>query len=150
MQVGENITLSSLEKLSWYQIIEKRQEDKIIKQYIRSLRIKTPGFETVVNTLSGGNQQKVVIAKWLATNPKVLLLDEPTRGVDVAAKVEIYQLMNKLTKEGVAVVMISSDLPEVLSMSDRILVMHEGQIAKEFIRSQATQEKIMFYATGGR
>ncbi len=150
MQVGENITLSSLEKLSWYQIIKKRQENKTIKQYIQSLRIKTPAFEAVVNTLSGGNQQKVVIAKWLATNPKVLLLDEPTRGVDVAAKVEIYQLMNELTKEGVAVVMISSDLPEVLSMSDRILVMHEGQIAKEFIGSQATQEKIMFYATGGR
>lgn len=150
MQVGENITLSCLEKLSWYQIIKRRRENELIKGYVDTLRIKTHSAETLVNTLSGGNQQKVVIAKWLATKPKVLLLDEPTRGVDVAAKVEIYQLMNKLVSEGIGIVMVSSDLPEVVSMSDRILVMHEGRMVKELQRSEATQEKIMFYATGGR
>ncbi len=150
MQVGENITLSCLEKLCWYQAVKKRQENELVKRYIDILRIKTHSAETLVNTLSGGNQQKVVIAKWLATKPKVLLLDEPTRGVDVAAKVEIYQLMNKLVSEGIGIVMVSSDLPEVVSMSDRILVMHEGRMVKELQRSEATQEKIMFYATGGR
>lgn len=150
MQVGENITLSCLEKLSWHQVIKRRHENELIRGYIDALRIKTHSAETAVNTLSGGNQQKVVIAKWLATNPKVLLLDEPTRGVDVAAKVEIYQLMNKLVSEGIGIVMVSSDLPEVLSMSDRILVMHEGRMVKELQKSEATQEKIMFYATGGR
>lgn len=150
MQVGENITLSCLEKLSWYQIIKRRRENELISGYVDTLRIKTHSAETQVSTLSGGNQQKVVIAKWLATKPKVLLLDEPTRGVDVAAKVEIYQLMNKLVSEGIGIVMVSSDLPEVVSMSDRILVMHEGRMVKELQKGEATQEKIMFYATGGR
>ena len=149
MGVGENVTLSSLEKLSWYQIIRKQQEHEVIEKYTQSLKIKTPSSETTVGTLSGGNQQKVVIAKWLATDPKILLLDEPTRGVDVGAKVEIYQIINGLTKKGVAVVMVSSDLPEILGMSDRILVMHEGRMVKEFLEGESTQEKIMFYATGG-
>jgi ABC-type sugar transport system ATPase subunit len=150
MQVGENITLSCLERVSWRQIIKRKRENEVISRYIDTLKIKTHSPETIVNTLSGGNQQKVVIAKWLAINPKVLLLDEPTRGVDVAAKVEIYQLMNKLAGEGIGIVMVSSDLPEVVSMSDRILVMHEGRMVKELQRNEATQEKIMFYATGGR
>ena len=119
-------------------------------KYIGALRIKTRSTETIVNTLSGGNQQKVVIAKWLATGPKVLLLDEPTRGVDVAAKAEIYQLMNDLAGDGIGIVMVSSDLPEVVSMSDRILIMHEGRMVKELQKNEATQEKIMFYATGGK
>ena len=150
MQVGENITLSCLEKLSWHQIIIRRRENELINKYIGALRVKTHSAETAVNTLSGGNQQKVVIAKWLATNPKVLLLDEPTRGVDVAAKAEIYQLMTNLAGEGIGIVMVSSDLPEVVSMSDRILIMHEGRMAKELQKNEATQEKIMFYATGGK
>ncbi len=150
MQVGENITLSCLEKLSWYQIIERRRENELVSRYVDTLRIKTHSPETIVSTLSGGNQQKVVIAKWLATDPKVLLLDEPTRGVDVAAKVEIYQLMNKLAGEGIGIVMVSSDLPEVVSMSDRILVMHEGRMVKELQKNEATQENVMFYATGGK
>lgn len=149
MQVSENITLSCLERLSWYQIIDRSREDELVRGYIDALRIKTRSPETIISTLSGGNQQKAVIAKWLATCPKVLLLDEPTRGVDVAAKVEIYQLMNKLTAEGIGIIMVSSDLPEVLGMSDRILVMHEGRMAKELRKEEATQEKIMFYATGG-
>ena len=150
MQVGENITLSCLEKLSWYQVIKRRRENELANKYIGALRIKTRSTETIVNTLSGGNQQKVVIAKWLATGPKVLLLDEPTRGVDVAAKAEIYQLMNDLAGEGIGIVMVSSDLPEVVSMSDRILIMHEGRMVKELQKNEATQEKIMFYATGGK
>ncbi len=149
MGVGENVTLASLEKLSWYQIVRKQQEHEVIEKYTQSLKIKTPSSEVTVGTLSGGNQQKVVIAKWLATDPKVLLLDEPTRGVDVGAKVEIYQIINGLTKKGVAVVMVSSDLPEILGMSDRILVMHEGRMVKEFSEGESTQEKVMFYATGG-
>ena len=150
MQVGENITLSCLEKLSWHQIIIRSRESELINKYMGALRVKARSAETVVNTLSGGNQQKVVIAKWLATDPKVLLLDEPTRGVDVGAKVEIYQLMNKLAGEGIGIVMVSSDLPEVVSMSDRILIMHEGRMVKELQKNEATQEKIMFYATGGK
>jgi ribose transport system ATP-binding protein len=102
----------------------------------------------VVNTLSGGNQQKGVISKWLANSPKILILDEPTRGVDVGARYEIYQIMNALVEKGVCIIMISSDLPEVLGMSDRILVMHEGVITGEFMKGEATQEKIMACATG--
>ena len=150
MEVGENITLSCLEKLSWHQIIIRRREGELVNKYMSALRVKARSSETVVNTLSGGNQQKVVIAKWLATDPKVLLLDEPTRGVDVAAKAEIYQLMTNLAGEGIGIVMVSSDLPEVVSMSDRILIMHEGSMVKELQKNEATQEKIMFYATGGK
>ena len=150
MSVGENLSLSCLEDISWYQLINKQKEAELIERYTQSLKIKTAGPEVMVNNLSGGNQQKVVIAKWLASSPAVLLLDEPTRGVDVAAKVEIYQLMNKLAKEGVAIAMVSSDLPEVLSMSDRLLVMHEGRVIKELDKEEATQEKVMFYATGGK
>lgn len=149
MSVGANLTLANLDRLSRFQIIEKWREALTIANYISELKIKTYSADISVSYLSGGNQQKVVIGKWLATNPKVLLLDEPTRGVDVGAKVEIYQLMNDLSKRGVAIVMVSSDMPEVLSLSDRILVMHRGRVSKELPRSQATQELIMHYATGG-
>ena len=100
--------------------------------------------------MSGGNQQKVLIAKWLATNPKVLILDEPTRGVDVGAKAEIYSMMNDLVKEGVSIIMVSSDLPEVVNMSDRVAVMANGKLQKLLNRDELSQEKIMFYATGGK
>jgi len=102
----------------------------------------------LVNSLSGGNQQKVVMAKWIETEPKVLLLDEPTRGVDVGAKHEIYELMNKWTSEGIAIVLITSEMPELLAMSDRIIVMHRGRITAEFSRQEATQEKILNAAMG--
>jgi ABC-type sugar transport system ATPase subunit len=102
-----------------------------------------------VGNLSGGNQQKVVLAKWLLTQPKVLFLDEPTRGIDVGAKVEIYNIMNDLVDQGVCVVMISSELPEVLGMSDRIVVIHEGRLTGSFKRDEATEEKVIYYATGG-
>ena len=104
----------------------------------------------IVQNLSGGNQQKVVLAKWLCTQSKFLIFDEPTRGIDVGAKAEIYNLMNTLAGQGVAILMISSDLPEILGMSDRILVMHEGRIAGELMKTEATQEKIMYLATGGQ
>ena len=111
--------------------------------------IKTPSVEQAVQNLSGGNQQKVVLAKWLFTESNVLIFDEPTRGIDVGAKTEIYQLMNRLAASGVAIIMISSELLEVIGMSDRILVMHEGEIAGELSREEATQERIMHLATGG-
>src|SRR5687768_2654547 len=115
----------------------------------RSLRVKTPSLETPVMTLSGGNQQKVVIAKWLLAALKVLILDEPTRGVDVGAKAEIYHLMNDLVRQGVAIIMISSELPEVLGMADRILVMREGEKAAELSRAEATEEVVMRHAILG-
>lgn len=150
MSVKENSSLPSLKSLSSRLTgIDQQAEEQLAQGYIKELRIKTPSANANVNNLSGGNQQKVVIGKWLATKPKVLILDEPTRGIDVGAKVEIYQLINQLTAEGVAVLMISSELPEVLGMSDRILVMREGRIAGELSRSEATQETIMQYATGG-
>ena len=110
------------------------------------LRVKTPSYNKIVNQLSGGNQQKVIIAKWLLMNPKVLILDEPTRGIDVGAKSEIYQIMNDLTEQGVSIIMVSSDMEEMIGMSDRILVMCEGQISGELQKEEFTQEKILEYA----
>jgi ribose transport system ATP-binding protein len=116
---------------------------------IKRLHVKTSSTETIIGNLSGGNQQKVVIAKWIGTSPKVLIMDEPTRGIDVGAKREIYELMNELTERGIAIIMVSSELPEIIGMSDRILVVHEGKIAGELLKQEATQEKIMALATGG-
>jgi len=113
------------------------------------LKIKTPSLEQKVINLSGGNQQKVIIAKWLCCESRLLIFDEPTRGIDVGAKVEVYDLMSQLSAKGVAIIMISSELPEILAMSDRILVMHEGRITGELSAEDASQEKIMSYATGG-
>ncbi len=115
---------------------------------MKSLRIKANSTMTVAGTLSGGNQQKVVLGKWLLTNPKILFLDEPTRGIDVGAKQEIYAEINRLAKEGMAIVLVSSELPEVLGLSDRVIVLHEGRITGEFTRSDATPEKVMAAATG--
>ncbi|MBE7559407.1 sugar ABC transporter ATP-binding protein [bacterium] len=150
LSVMKNLTLASLAHCSTAGVISSATEAASARAHIQSLGIKTSGMDVLVNTLSGGNQQKVVVGKWLATNPRVLILDEPTRGVDVGAKVEIYNIINRLVSEGVAVVMISSELPEVLGMSDRILVMHEGRLVKEFSRDEATQENVMHAATGGR
>ena len=146
MAVRENITMSSLEKLSNYGFIKSSSEKDVSVDFIEKLSIKTPHQEQKVLNLSGGNQQKVVIAKWLAISPKILILDEPTKGVDVGAKKEIHHLMSKLTQEGVAIIMISSELPEILGMSDRIVVMHKGVIKGEFLRGEATQEKILSLA----
>ncbi len=149
MDIQNNVTLPSLRRISSYGMINQNEEIHSGNQYLKQLRIKAPSVETVVGTLSGGNQQKVVIGKWLMTKPKVLILDEPTRGIDVGAKLEIYNIMNELVKEGVAIIMISSELPEVLGMSHRILVMSEGRFTGEFQAEEATQEKIMRAATGG-
>ena len=118
------------------------------QRWVDDLRIKTPSLAQLVGLLSGGNQQKVVLGKWLATGAQILILDEPTRGIDVGARMEIYELMNRLTEAGVGILMISSDLPEVLGMSDRVLVMREGRVAAELPAGQATQERVLGFALG--
>jgi D-xylose transport system ATP-binding protein len=148
MDIKQNSTLASLRRISSLGVINKNEEIKVSDRYVKELRTKTPSLEQRVGNLSGGNQQKVVLAKWLLTQPKVLFLDEPTRGIDVGAKVEIYNIMNDLVDQGVCVVMVSSELPEVLGMSDRILVIHEGRLTGALSREEATQEKVMRYATG--
>ena len=149
MAVQRNLTLANLPKLCKNGVINFNEEILASETSVQQLKIKTPSLETKVNNLSGGNQQKVVVGKWLMTNPKVLIMDEPTRGIDVGAKYEIYNLMNQLKQQGVAIIMVSSELPEVLGMSDRILVIHEGVINGEFMHYEADQEKIMYAATGG-
>lgn len=149
MPVRSNNTLTNLQAVSTAGFIQMRQERGVAEKYREELSIKTPTIEQTVRNLSGGNQQKVVLAKWLFAGVKVLILDEPTRGIDVRAKSEIYELMNELAARGVGILMISSELPEILGMSDRILVMHEGRIVGELSREEATQEKIMHLATGG-
>ncbi len=147
--VMQNMMISSLETIcNRWGIINPAKERNLAQDYVKQLGVKTPGLDVGIETLSGGNQQKVIIAKWLNTKPRVLILDEPTRGIDVGAKVEIYNLLNKLVEEGVTVIIISSELPEVMGMSDRILVMCEGEIVAELTRIQATKEMIMEYATG--
>lgn len=148
--VRDNMALPNLTSFSKKGFIDDKTENEFVDLLIKRLRIKTQSGETNAKDLSGGNQQKVVIAKWIGIGPKVLILDEPTRGVDVGAKREIYQLMNELTDRGVAIIMVSSELPEVIGMSDRILVVHEGKINGELTKSEATQEKIMTFATGGQ
>jgi D-xylose transport system ATP-binding protein len=147
--VAENTTLASLGKISNNGILSKDKEVHETTEFVVSLGIKTPNVDTVVNTLSGGNQQKVLLARCLMTKPKILFLDEPTRGIDVGAKFDIYTLMNQLAADGTAIIMVSSELPEVLGMSDRTIVMHEGRITGEFSRSEATSEKIMMKASKG-
>ena len=116
--------------------------------YVQRLAIKTPHLRQKAMFLSGGNQQKVVLAKWLASQPKVLIMDEPTRGIDVGAKAEVHALMSSLAQSGIGIIMISSELPEIMAMSDRIVVMHEGRVASILERREATQELIMAYASG--
>jgi ribose transport system ATP-binding protein len=148
MSVKENVTLSMLRRLCRGGLLDLRREKKTAQQSASSLRIATPNLERWVMYLSGGNQQKVVIAKWLGTEADIFLFDEPTRGIDVGAKVEVYQLMGELVRRGAAIVMISSELPEILGMSDRIIVMRQGRIAGEFTRQEATEEKILHCALG--
>ena len=148
MAVRENVTLAHLDILSTLGFVNRKQEREVAQEYREKLRIRTPTVEQEARNLSGGNQQKVVLAKWLFTKSQVMIFDEPTRGIDVGAKTEIYELMNELAAAGVAMIMISSELPELLGMSDRVLVMHEGRIAGELSREEATQERVMFLATG--
>ena len=147
--IVDNMTLAGLKRVSGGFLTDRTKETKAAQGSMKSLRIKANSPLTVSGTLSGGNQQKVVLGKWLLTNPKVLFLDEPTRGIDVGAKQEIYAEINKLAKEGLAIVLVSSELPEVLGLSDRVMVLHEGKMTGEFTRSEATPEKVMPAATGG-
>lgn len=150
--VSYNMTLATLKVFTGLLgKVDTRREAQTVSDYVQRLRIKTPSISQTVENLSGGNQQKVLVGKWLMTQPKIMILDEPTRGIDVGAKVEIYNLINELKKNGIAIIMISSELPEILGISDRILVMHEGRITGCLEDNEATQEKIMRYAisTGG-
>ncbi|MCR8744894.1 ribose ABC transporter ATP-binding protein RbsA [Romboutsia lituseburensis] len=143
LSVKENMTISSLDRISSLFKINKKQEDERVKSYIERIRIKTPSQDQLIRNLSGGNQQKIAIAKALMTHPDVLILDEPTRGVDVGAKKEIYDLINEFKSQGKAVIMISSEMPEILGLSDRILVLSHGMITGEFDIKDATQEAIL-------
>lgn len=147
--IEENISLTNLKKVSSAGVVKKEKERKLVDKYIKQLRIRSSSSKQTVKSLSGGNQQKVVIGKWLGTNPEILILDEPTRGVDIGAKKEIYQIINELAESGVAILMISSELPEIIGMSDRVIVIHEGNLTGEVKKSEMTQELIMHYATGG-
>ena len=143
MTVAASISLASLEQTERFGFLSTRLETRLAQDYVERLGIKTPSIQQVVENLSGGNQQKVIISKWLATNPKILLLDEPTRGIDVNAKNEIYRLISELTQSGLAIVMVSSELPEIMAIADRIIVLSEGKQTAEFSRLQVTEELIM-------
>ena len=150
MPVGQNMTLATLDKIGPSTHMSLNREKAIVNEYIDKLNIKTPSPQQLARNLSGGNQQKVVLAKWLLSDAKVIIFDEPTRGIDVGAKIEVYNIINDLVRAGVAVIMISSELPEILGMSDRVAVMHQGEITGTFDNDGTlTQEKILYYATGG-
>ncbi|HWS89517.1 MAG TPA: sugar ABC transporter ATP-binding protein [Pyrinomonadaceae bacterium] len=148
LSVKDNLCLPSVDKFTSFGLVDSKRERRAAERYVKELRIRTPGLDQKVVYLSGGNQQKVVLSKWLCSEAEVFIFDEPTRGVDVGAKAEIYQLMNRLAASGVAIIMISSELPEILGMSDRILVMRGGRVACEFEAAEATQEKILECALG--
>ena len=145
--IYENMLLPSTFRNSRHGILNKKKEYKMAEDYYKKLKIKSPSMDTITNHLSGGNQQKVIIAKWLLMNPVLLILDEPTRGVDVSTKAEIYRLMRELNRQGVAIIMVSSDMEELLGVSDRIVVMCQGRITGELKRNEFEQKKIMEYAT---
>ncbi len=147
--IAENIEIANLKSVSKHGVLLKKKQEELVQQGIDEFKIKCFGPWHECNNLSGGNQQKVVLAKWIATNPKILILDEPTRGVDIGAKKEIYNVINKMAAQGVAVIMVSSELPEVLGMSDRIMVVREGEVRGILDGKDADQEKIMTLATGG-
>jgi D-xylose transport system ATP-binding protein len=144
----DNMTLAGLKRISGRFVTHRSRETVAARTTMQSLKVKANSPVTIAGTLSGGNQQKVVLGKWLLTNPKILFLDEPTRGIDVGAKQEIYAEINRLAREGLAIVMVSSELPEVLGLSDRVLVLHEGKLTGEFTRREASPERVMAAATG--
>jgi len=148
LAVDDNMVIANIDSYSKGGLINNKSVEHDCWRMVELLSIKTPGLRQIVNNLSGGNQQKVLIARWLLIDADILILDEPTRGIDVGAKSEIHKLMSTLAKEGKAIIMISSELPEILGMSDRIVVMHEGRKTGELSREEATQEKIIKLATG--
>jgi ribose transport system ATP-binding protein len=143
LSVAHNTTLSCLARIERFGLLQPKRERELVGNYVSRLRVKTPSIEQRIVNLSGGNQQKVVLAKWLATEPKVLLLDEPTRGIDINAKKEIYALIDELAQSGLGVVMVSSELPEILGIADRIIVLCEGRKTAEFSRAEATEENVV-------
>ncbi len=146
--IAQNVTLPILPRLFPRFLIRASTEREVAHAYTEQFRVRMTGVDQLVGALSGGNQQKVVLAKWLAAKPKVLILDEPTRGIDIGAKVEVHRIISELAASGLGIILISSDLPEVLGMSDRIVVLHEGRVTAEIPRDRATQERVMFAATG--
>ena len=147
--VAFNLTLSSLRFYMNGIAISERKRGEVIDHYSQRLRIKAASPEIEAGSLSGGNQQKVILGKWLATKPDVLILDEPTRGVDVNAKFEIYTVINELAKEGIAIIMVSSELPEIINMCDNVCVVRAGRLVKKLSKDELSQEEIMKYAAGG-
>jgi ribose transport system ATP-binding protein len=148
MSIRENVSLPSLGNFSRFGLINRKHERQMAEQQVDSLQIKAPTVETLVLNLSGGNQQKVILGKWLAMTPRVMIMDEPTRGIDVGAKAEIYRLMRALAARGSVILMISSDMEEVLNVSDRIAVMHEGEISGVLDRADCNEENVMQLAIG--
>jgi rhamnose transport system ATP-binding protein len=148
LSIERNVTLPRARKLSRLGLLLGAAERAEARTWTRRLQTRLGHLSDAVGTLSGGNQQKVVLAKWLATGPKLLILDEPTRGIDVGTKAEVHRLMSALAADGLAVVMVSSDLPEVLGMADRIVVLREGRVAAELTRAEATEETVMYAAMG--
>jgi rhamnose transport system ATP-binding protein len=146
--IAQNVTLPILPRIFPRFLIRAATERKVARDYTEQFNVRMTGVDQLVGALSGGNQQKVVLAKWLASKPRVLILDEPTRGIDIGAKVEVHRIISELAASGLGIILISSDLPEVLAMSDRILVLHEGRITAEIPRDRATEERVMFAATG--
>jgi rhamnose transport system ATP-binding protein len=146
--IAANITLPIVQQFSRLGFVNRQHERATALDYSQRLQVRSAGIDQLVNSLSGGNQQKVVLAKWLVTRPSILILDEPTRGIDIGAKAEVHRIVSDLASQGLAIILISSDLPEVLAMADRVLVMHEGQLAKIFDRADTDQEKVMYAATG--
>jgi ABC-type sugar transport system ATPase subunit len=144
--VKDNLTVTQIDELGKGIIIDSKKEKEYCDKWINKLGIKTPSSSVIINSLSGGNQQKVVIAKWLLINPKVLIMNDPTRGIDVGAKVEIYRVMEELCKEGIAIIMVSAELPEVMGITDRMLVFTDGSIVGEFERSEYDQNEILHLA----
>ena len=145
--MGENITLCTLDQSCSAGLIRRRHEDAQARGIVERLNVKTAGIAAPIMSLSGGNQQKVVIGRWLLTRPGVLLLDDPTRGIDVGAKAELYRLMDRLCREGLGIIVTSSELPELLTLCDRILVLCEGRQTGHFLRAEATEQRIMEAAT---
>jgi rhamnose transport system ATP-binding protein len=149
MSIATNITLPTLRRyLSTFGLVRRVEEQQTAEEYRARLMIRTPSVDLEVGKLSGGNQQKVMLSKWLNAQPRLLILDEPTRGIDVRAKAEVHHIVSDLAAQGLAILLISSDLPEVLAMSDRVLVMREGRQMGIFSRSEATQERVMTAAMG--
>jgi ribose transport system ATP-binding protein len=148
MRIDENISIAILKGISTRTVVNTRREAEISESYRVSMRIKTPSIRQKIKNLSGGNQQKVILAKWLATHPELIIFDEPTRGIDVGAKYEIYKLMNELVENNKTIIMVSSEMEELIGMSDRIIVLHEGRMTGELRKPDFSQEAIMNFASG--